>query len=116
MFAKSPSRRQPDREAAELNVLRRHGDAFLQLLLDERQLIFLGIEAERAMPLEARLVLAAHLPQRVAEVVVDGRVLRPERHGALELHNRFLEAAEAVIDPAEAVDDVTVARPQLHRA
>src|SRR3546814_16763674 len=94
-------------EAAQrLDVLRRHGHALLDLLLDDRHLVSLGLQAERAAPLEARLVAPADLPQRVAEMVVDGRVLRAQLGRPLELPHRLLEAAEAVVDPAQAVDDV----------
>src|SRR3546814_13519070 len=43
-------------------------------------------------------------------------VCSSDLNGALELHHRLVEAAEAVVDPAETIDDVAVARTQLHRA
>src|SRR3546814_16875302 len=89
-------------EAAQrLDVLRRHRHALVDLLLDERHLISLGLQAERAAPLEARLVAPADLPKRVAEMAVDGRVLRPPPDRPLELHPRPLHTPAPAVNPAQ---------------
>ena len=67
-----------------------------------------GPKRERAAPLELGLALAADLPEHVAEVVVDHRVVGRQLDGAQHRRHRLLVAAEPVEHPAERVGDVAV--------
>ena len=67
-------------------------------------------------PLERGLQRAADLPVGVAEMIVDGRILGLELDRALEMLHRLVVIADAVIGPAERIDDVAVVRPLLDRA
>ena len=62
-----------------------------------------------------RLEAGARAPIGVAEVVVDGRVAGLQLDGLLQLAHGLVVAAEAVIGPAQAVDDHAVARRELDR-
>ena len=107
--------------------LRRHGlrlggglaferrQAFGELLLDARQHVLVGLHVARMRPLERRLEPAAGAPVGVAQMVVEHRIVRLQRHRALELAHRVVELAEPVIGPAQRIDDVAVARPEIDR-
>ena len=78
-------------------------EADLELLADAVHVEVVGrAERERAAPLELGLALAADLPEHVAEVVVDHRVVGGQLDGAQHRLHRLVVAAEAVEHPAEA--------------
>src|SRR5687768_16833664 len=85
------------------------------LFQDQLQLFALGAEIAGMPPLELRLQRAARLPVGVAEMVVDDRIVSLQGDGALQLRYRLVVAAEAVIGPAETVDDVAVVGAKLDR-
>src|SRR5579864_2001467 len=90
--------------------------ADLELLVDPRQFIGLGLEIARMRPLELGLQHTVDPPVDVAQVIVDGRIDRLELDRALEMLHRLLVIAEPVIGPAERIDDVAVIGPLLDRA
>ena len=59
-------------------------------------------------PLEACLQLAADAPVGVTEVIVDRGVFRLQVDGALEVLDRLIVIADAVVSPAERIDDIAV--------
>src|SRR6266498_1901396 len=59
-------------------------------------------------PLESCFQDAADAPIGVAEMVIDGRILRLEIDRALEMFHRVFVVADAVIGPAERIHDVTI--------
>ena len=91
------------------------GQTILDLVENARKIVRLGTEIARMVPLELRLELAADPPVSVPEVVVDHRICGLEIDGLLELAHRFVIAPQAVVSPAETVDDIAVARLQIDR-
>ena len=84
-------------------------EADVELLADAVHVEVVGrAERERAAPLELGLALAADLPEHVAEVVVDDRIVGGQLDGAQHRLDRVLVAAEPVEHPAERVGDVAV--------
>ena len=67
-------------------------------------------------PLEFGFQGAAEAPIGVAEVIVDGRILGLQLHGALEVLHRLVVVVNAVIGPAEGIHDIAVIRPLLDGA
>src|SRR5687768_15590533 len=86
-------------------LLRLDQPALGDLLQDQLQFLALGAEIAGMPPLELRLQLPARLPIGVAEMVVDDRIVRFQRYGALQLGHRLIVTPEPVIGPAKAVDD-----------
>src|SRR5688500_9950994 len=78
-------------------LLRLDQPALGDLLQDQLQLVALGTEIAGMPPLELRLQLAARLPIGVAEMVVDDRIVRFQRDGALQLGHRLVVTPEPVI-------------------
>src|SRR5438270_12000823 len=66
-------------------------------------------------PLKTGLERATKAPIRIAEMIVDGRVLRLELYRPLELLDRFVHIAKPVVGPAERIDDIAVIRALLDR-
>ena len=62
-----------------------------------------------------RLKLAAHTPIDVAQMVIDCRIARFDIGCPFKLFQCFIETPEAIIGPAERIDDVAGAWSQLHR-
>src|SRR5678810_1044862 len=85
----------------------RGGEPTLDLGLDLTDELRFGLEGERALPLVACLLGAADAPIRIAEVVVDHRILRLEFDRTLQVGYGFLVFADAIEQPAERVHDVT---------
>src|SRR6185312_5513119 len=75
----------------------------LQLRLDLRQFVRVGLEIARMRPLEARLEHTADAPIGVAQMIVDGRIFRLQLDRAFELLHRLVIVAELVIGPAERI-------------
>ena len=67
-------------------------------------------------PLEPRLERPSGLPIGVAEVIIDGRIVGLELDRALQALHRLVVIAQAIMCPAERVDDVTVVGPLLDGA
>src|SRR5688572_21293891 len=94
--------------------LRSRGKTLRELALDLLDVLGLGLERQRLLPLVARLLEPLHAPQRIAEVIVEDRILRLQLHRALEILHRLAVVAEPVVRPPKAVDDIAVVRLELH--
>src|SRR5262249_30741366 len=91
-------------------------EAALDLALELRAQVAVGIVAQRAAPLEARLLRATDAPIGVAQVVEQYRIQRQKLDRALEQAHRVGIAPGAIHDPGEAIDDLRRVRPLLDRA
>src|SRR3954470_22403815 len=87
----------------------------LDLGLDRLDLVFLRSELQRPAPLIARFDKPPDAPVRIAEMVVDRRVLRHQLDRLFELFDRRLVVAHPEMRPAQAIDDVAVIGTQLDR-
>src|SRR3954462_16002428 len=87
---------------------RRLVEPLLELAHDLRQVLRLGARVLRVLPLEARLKMAPYLPIGVAEMVIDDGIAGVQLERLLELAHGGGVVAEAVIGPAERVDDHAV--------
>src|SRR5215210_2511543 len=67
-----------------------------QLLLDFNEFFWIGFKVARVRPLEFGFQLATDFPVNIAEMIVDGRVLRPQFDRALQMFGRFLVIPNAV--------------------
>ena len=65
--------------------------------------------------MEDRLALAPDSPVHVAQVIVDGSVAAAELYRGFHRRHRVVVAAEFVVSPPEAVDDIAVVRLELDR-
>ena len=66
--------------------------------------------------MEPRLLAPPDPPVSIAQVVVDDRILRPQFDRALQVLQPLAVLAEAIVDPAQAIDDVAVVGTQLDGA
>src|SRR5690242_366400 len=87
--------------------------AAVEFGLDRLDLVVLRPELQGAPPLITGLDRSPALPVGVPEMVVDRRILRHQLDRLFQILNRARIVAEAVMRPAEAVDDVTVFGPQF---
>ena len=62
------------------------------------------------------IALPAHNVVGIAEVVVNHRILGLEFDRPFQLYDGLVKLAEPVVNPAKAVDDKAVVRPQLDGA
>src|SRR5437870_948362 len=90
-------------------------ETMLDLLQDFSLILWFGIEVARVIPLEMGLEFASDLPIGIPEVVVDHRVRRFEVDCPFELIHGFVIAAEFVIRPAEAINNISISRAQFDR-
>src|SRR6185437_13373055 len=105
-------------ESAALCLRRglRRAETVFELALDLLDFALIGLELQRAVPLEARFEPAAAAPIGIAQMIVDRRVFRNHLDRTLQLLDRLAVIAETEIRPPETVDDVAVRRPQRDRA
>src|SRR5690349_7022472 len=92
----------------------RRGESRPELLHHRREGLVVGILRERGAPDLLRLVALPDLPQHFAEMRGDlGIVSRGI--GGLEVLQRLARVAEAIVHPAQAVEDERIVRLELER-
>ena len=72
-----------------------------ELRLNFEEFVRIGVERTRARPLLAGLGFPPHAQIDVAEMILDGGIIRLERSRPLDLLERFLRVAEPKIGPAQ---------------
>src|SRR5437762_13865859 len=87
-----------------------------ELVFYLREILGIGLEIARVRPLEARLQYPADPEIGISQMIVDRGVFRLELDRAFEVLDCFLVVANAVIGPAERINDVAVVRALLDRA
>src|SRR6185437_15767479 len=87
----------------------------LELALDGRLLLRVGIELKNMLPLEACVDLAADLPISIPEMIVYIGGGRRELHGLFESPRGIIITTQTIIGPADGIRDEPVERPQRSR-
>src|SRR5260370_11226647 len=115
-LSKKKSRRGPTRQPESRgapSLLRVAAFGSLELLVETALHVLVGLERERALPARPSLREIPLFLEEIAEVLLDGRVIRIQDRRGAEVFLGLVELVEPVVNPAEGVEIRAVTRLQL---